>query len=65
VKDGAVQQILVEIHFNRNPGRVHDMLQFLSSKGYAIFSKEPNIQYSGGNAVEYALVHLDWMKLGR
>ena len=65
VRDGAVQQILVEIHFNRNPGRVHDMLQFLSSKGYAIFSKEPNIQYSGGNAVEYALVHLDWMKLGR
>jgi hypothetical protein len=39
------------------------MLQYLSNKGYAIFSKEPNIQYSGGNAVEYALVHLDWMKM--
>ena len=62
--DGVVQQILVEIHFDGKPERVHDMMQFLSSKGYAIFSKEPNIRYLCGYAVEYALVHLDWMKLG-
>jgi len=62
VREGAVQQIQVEIHFDRNPERIHAMLRFLSSRGYAIFSKEPNIQYSNGKAVEFALVHLDWVK---
>lgn len=62
VKKGVIQQILVEIHFDKNPERVHAMLGFLSTKGYAIFNKEANIQYSNGNAVEFALVHLDWMK---
>lgn len=61
-RDGVVQQILVEIHFDRNPRRVHSMLHFLSSQGYAIFSKEPNTQFSDGSAVEFSLVHLNWMK---
>ena len=58
---GAIQQILVEVHFdNGGPERVHDLFTFLSSKGYAIFSKEANIQYaSDGKAVEFSLVHLD------
>ena len=55
---GAIQQILVEVHFNGEPQRVHRLFNFLSSMGYAIFSKEPNTQYSDGNAVEYSLVHM-------
>jgi hypothetical protein len=61
VPDGAVGQLQVEVHWavNRhdNPERVHAFFNFLSRKGFAIFNKEPNIQYSDGNAVEFALVH--------
>ena len=56
--DGAIQQILIEVHFDGQPGRVHSLFNFLSSKEYAIFSKEPNTQYSNGKAVEFSLVHL-------
>jgi hypothetical protein len=55
---GAIQQIAVEVHFNRNPDSIHNLFNSLSSMGYAIFSKEPNIQYSDGNAIEYSLVLL-------
>ena len=57
--EGAIQQILVEVHFDGDPQRVHNLFNFLSDKGYAIFSKEPNIQYSEGKAVEFSLVHLE------
>lgn len=54
-----ISQILVEVHFDENPAEVHALFRFLSSQGYAIFSKEPNIQYSThGNAVEFSLVYV-------
>ncbi len=56
--NGAIRQILMEVHFVNGPEPVHNLFSFLSNVGYAIFSKEPNIQYSNGNAVEFALVHL-------
>lgn len=50
-----LQQILVEIHKH---GAV-DMFQSLHDAGYAIFHKEPNIQYQFGNiCVEYCFVLL-------
>ncbi|KAL3780118.1 hypothetical protein ACHAW5_005756 [Stephanodiscus triporus] len=50
-----LQQILVEIHKH---GAV-DMFQSLHDAGYAIFHKEPNIQYQIGNiCVEYCFVLL-------
>ncbi len=62
VYKGAINQILIEVHFNGNPRTVHSFFSFLSNRGYAIFNKEANIQYSNGNAVEYALVHLEYHK---
>lgn len=58
VAPGAIRQILVEVHFSKNPEAVHRLFKLFSDKGYAIFSKEPNIQYSNGDAVEFSLVHL-------
>jgi len=55
---GAIQQIAVEVHFNHNPDSIHHFFNSLSSMGYAIFSKEANIEYSDGNAIEYSLVLL-------
>jgi hypothetical protein len=50
-----LQQILVEIHKH---GAI-DMFQSLHDAGYAIFHKEPNIQYQFGNiCVEYCFVLL-------
>jgi len=59
VYKGAINQILVEVHFNGNPNTVHSFFLFLSNRGYAIFNKEANIQNSNGYYVEYALVHLE------
>ena len=55
---GAVQQILIEVHFDGEPQHIHNLFNFLSSRGYAIFSKEPNIQYSEGKAVEFSLIYI-------
>ena len=56
---GAVQQILMEVHFDGKPERVHRLFNFLMDSGYAIVNKEANIQYSDGSAVEFSLVHLN------
>jgi hypothetical protein len=56
---GAVQQILMEAHFDGKPERMHRLFNFLVDSGYAIVSKEANIQYSDGSAVEFSLVHLN------
>lgn len=56
---GAVQQILMEVHFDGKPERVHRLFNFLVDMGYAIVNKETNIQYAEGKAVEYSLVHLE------
>ena len=56
---GSIKQIAVEVHYNDGRAyRVHRFFQSLVSAGFAIFSKEPNIEYSNGNAVEYSLVLL-------
>jgi hypothetical protein len=57
-RKGAIHQILVEVHFDGRPDRIHNFFNFLSGSGYAIVSKEPNIQYSNGNAVEFSLLYL-------
>ncbi len=56
---GAIHQILVEVHFDGRPDRVHNFFNFLSGMGYAIVSKEPNIQFANGNAVEFSLLYLE------
>lgn len=56
---GAVQQILMEVHFDGKPERMHRLFNFLTDSGYAIVNKEANIQYSDGSAVEFSLVHLN------
>jgi hypothetical protein len=56
---GAVQQILMEVHFDGKPERVHRLFNFLTDSGYVIVNKEANIQYSDGRAVEFSLIHLN------
>lgn len=60
-----IQQILVEIHGIGD--KAHTMFKTLQDAGYAIFHKEPNIQYQMyGLCVEYCFVLLSpkfWNKL--
>jgi len=57
---GAIQQIQFEVHYNGEPLRTHALFRALHSLGYAIFSKEANLDVgSGGSCVEYSVVHLD------
>lgn len=61
VPEGTVRQLQVEMHWvNRHdtPERMHAFFGFLTRKGFAIFNKEANIEYSNGEAVEFALVHI-------
>ena len=58
---GIVKQILMEVHFNY-PHQTHNLFNSLTSQGFAIYSKEANIQYSDGSAVEFSLVDLDWLE---
>jgi hypothetical protein len=57
-RGGVVQQILMEVHFDGKPERVHRLFNFLMDNGYAIVNKEANIQYTDGSAVEFSLIHL-------
>jgi len=57
VQRGAIQQILVEVHWIGDPLRTHAFFKFLTSRGYGIFNKEANL-ISNGNTIEYALVFL-------
>ena len=56
---GAIQQILVEVHFDGRPDHVHNFFRFMNHSGYAIFSKEANIMYSNGDAVEFSLLYVE------
>lgn len=61
VPKGTVLQLQVEVHWaNRRdtPERMHAFFGFLTRKGFAIFNKEANIEHSNGEAMEFALVHL-------
>eukprot|EP00980_Cylindrotheca_fusiformis_P022092 scaffold8976_cov126-Cylindrotheca_fusiformis.AAC.4 len=52
-----LQQILIELH-RSPPTKVLPFFQTLQQHGYAIFHKEPNIQHSQGNCIEYAFIKL-------
>ena len=54
---GAIQQILVEVHFDGRPDRVHNFSRFLNHGGYAIFSKEANM-FKNGDAFEFSLLYV-------
>jgi len=56
----GIQQVLLEIH-KAPPEKMHDLLAAFRNANYAIFHKEPNIQFplSPGNVcAEYAFVRL-------
>mmetsp|Transcript_21352 Transcript_21352/g.59285 ORF Transcript_21352/g.59285 Transcript_21352/m.59285 type:complete len:418 (-) Transcript_21352:32-1285(-) len=56
-----IQQVQIEIHRDQ-PHKVHNLLRAFYQAGYAIFHKEPNIQYPmspGDVCVEYAFVRLN------
>merc|ERR1712071_209045 len=51
-------QILVEVH--QSPTKhVPPFFNTIEDEGYVIFHKEPNIQFSMGNCIEYAFLKLD------
>ena len=50
------RQVLVELH---GVGRAHQLFEAMARKGYVIFHKEPNIQYGGGECVEYGFLRLN------
>ena len=52
-----VKQILVEIHFTTTAA-TEALAQALTDAGFRAFSKEPNIQYSDGSCIEYALLNI-------
>jgi hypothetical protein len=58
-----LQQILVEIH-RSPPTHVLHFFNTLRQHGYAIFHKEPNIQHSQGNCLEYGFLKLSPMFFG-
>jgi hypothetical protein len=49
-----LQQILVEVH--NTPPIVNDFFVALHQAGYAMFHKEPNIFWSGGDCIEFSFV---------
>ncbi|CAJ1959237.1 unnamed protein product [Cylindrotheca closterium] len=52
-----LQQILIELH-RSPPTKVLPFFDTLRAKGYVTFHKEPNIQHSQGNCIEYAFLKL-------
>lgn len=52
-----IQQILVEVH--HNPTTSQEFFQTARDNGYVIFHKEPNIQFGGGECVEFTFLKLD------
>lgn len=57
--DGAaIQQILFEVHYARNPIQTHALLRRVMAMGYAIFSKEPNLDAGDSCFVEFSVVYL-------
>mmetsp|Transcript_50913 Transcript_50913/g.59490 ORF Transcript_50913/g.59490 Transcript_50913/m.59490 type:complete len:295 (+) Transcript_50913:3-887(+) len=54
----TLRQILVEVH--KTPeDTVNDFFLGMQENGYVTFHKEPNIQWAGGNCVEYAFLKLE------
>jgi len=55
-----VRQLLIEIHAHTHDEVVksHELITAIVSDGFVPFAKEPNIQYSGGNCIEYGFIRL-------
>lgn len=54
--DVLLQQILVEVH--DAPPIANDFFAQLHKAGYAMFHKEPNIQFAGGDCIEFGFIKL-------
>ena len=54
----TLRQILVEVH-NTPADTVNKFFTGVQDAGYVTFHKEPNIQWAGGNCVEYAFLKLE------
>ena len=52
-----IRQLLLEVH--SVPQNVHEFFEDLQKAGFVTFHKEPNIQYGGGQCVEYAMIKLN------
>lgn len=55
-----VLQLLVEIHFTSAP-ETEALAEALTGAGFRTFSKEPNIKWSDGSCIEYALLNVNLM----
>jgi Methyltransferase domain len=53
----AVRQILVEVHYKAEEKAVA-LARVFTDAGFYVFSKEPNIQYSNGDCVEFSLLNV-------
>lgn len=54
----GLRQILVETHTVPGP-EATEFFAYLRNKGYALFHKEPNVQYGGGSCVEFSFLQLN------
>ena len=53
----SVRQILVEVHYKIEE-RAVALARAFTDAGFYVFSKEPNIQYSNGDCVEFSLLNI-------
>lgn len=53
-----IRQIQVELHKGTMDGKAMGFFNFMYEAGYVVFHKEANIQYGGGDCVEYSLLKL-------
>lgn len=58
----TVKQIMVEVHFN-GVKSTESLAQAFADAGFKTFSKEPNIQFSDGSCVEYAMINTLLVKI--
>lgn len=57
LRDGVfIRQIQVELHGVNE--KTHKFFEFLLSRGYVVFNKEPNTLGCGGNCIEFAFLKL-------
>ena len=52
----TVRQILLEVHY-KGEERTVALARAFTDAGFFVFSKEPNIQYSSGDCVEFSLLN--------
>lgn len=55
--DVLIRQILVEVH--GTPPHVDDFFKHIHSHDYVMFHKEPNIQWTGGDCLEFSFLKMN------